>query len=443
MAKEAEIPEPAHSHPSTYEDIAELLREERYDRAAQRLTPQTASGGRREQAALLHILEAARSVILARDQSRAEIAWYRRLLAESEERTQELTEQLDALLRLVTEESVPRTERVGNSRPIPQLRRNLWLRIKSWLGGAVIDLDQPARKETHVPSPPHLATENEPAPDSDYDRDAPLVFASPDLSQEGDAPSLVIYCLGAFRVYQDDEPVTDWPSSKGQSIFKYLVTNHGHTIPKEVLMDVFWPDMDPDAARNNLNVAIYGLRQALRQRRSDYSHVLYQEGRYLLNPDMPLWTDVETFERLIDSGRKQAAASNYDREVHEYRAAEALYGGDFLEEDIYEDWATSERDRLREGYLTILERLSRYYFDRTDHGTCAVFCRKALDVDPCRERAHRLLMRSYVEQGQSYLALRQYHLCAEKLREELDVSPSEETTFLYQDIQAARSLRDT
>ena len=62
-------------------------------------------------------------------------------------------------------------------------------------------------------------------------------------------------------------------------------------------MELFWPEAHPDAARNNLNVSIYGLRQALRSINPDYSHILFQEESYLLNPVMELWIDIEEFTK--------------------------------------------------------------------------------------------------------------------------------------------------
>ena len=38
-------------------------------------------------------------------------------------------------------------------------------------------------------------------------------------------PLLVIYCLGTFRVYQNEQPIEDWPSSKCKSLFKYLLAH--------------------------------------------------------------------------------------------------------------------------------------------------------------------------------------------------------------------------
>ena len=54
----------------------------------------------------------------------------------------------------------------------------------------------------------------------------------------GCSPSL----LGQLKVRLDDVPVEDWPSGRGRSLFKYLVTRRGQGSRWEVLMDVLWPD---------------------------------------------------------------------------------------------------------------------------------------------------------------------------------------------------------
>jgi DNA-binding SARP family transcriptional activator len=43
-------------------------------------------------------------------------------------------------------------------------------------------------------------------------------------------------------------------------------------------------------------------------------------------------------------------------------------------------------------------------------------------------------MRCYLAQGQRHLAIRQYQSCVEVLKQELDLTPSEETLALYQRI---------
>jgi DNA-binding SARP family transcriptional activator len=251
------------------------------------------------------------------------------------------------------------------------------------------------------------------------------------------APSLVVYCLGPFRAYQDDQPVEDWPSSKGKCIFKYLITHRERPVAKEVLMDRFWPGAHPDAARNNLNVAIYSLRQVLRKARPSFSHVLFQDDCYLLNPELHIWLDYEAFSGHFSAAQALERRGDLASAMREYRAAEVLYEGEFLEEDRYEGWLMPQRQRLREDYLTLLDRLSHYYYDQDDDAGCVSACRKMLAVEPCCEEAHRRLMRCYSRRGQPYLALRQYHLSVMALKEDLDVPPSQATVSLYDRIRQA------
>ncbi len=252
-------------------------------------------------------------------------------------------------------------------------------------------------------------------------------------------PSMAIYCLGPFGVYLNKQPVLEWPSSKGKSIFKYLVVNRERPVIKEILMELFWPEISPDAARNNLNVAIYGLRQALHREQPSISHILYQEDSYLINPGINIWVDYEAFTQLINSAKEHERRGDTEGALHSYCEAEVLYQGDFLEEDRYEDWPNRQRQHLQDDYLSLLDHLIRHYFDREDDLACTTLCHKLLTIDPCREETHRYLMQSYIHQGHPHLALRQYHLCVKMLEEELNISPTPTTMALYAQIRTAKS----
>jgi DNA-binding SARP family transcriptional activator len=264
-----------------------------------------------------------------------------------------------------------------------------------------------------------------------------LIFPGPskETMPIHDQPSLVIYCLGPFKVYQDDQQVTEWLSSKGKMVFKYLVTHRDHPIPKEILMDLFWPNTNPDSARNNLNVAIYGLRQALHKFQPNFSHVLYQNDQYTLNPSLRIWMDIEEFEKNLAEAQHLQANDQPDKAVKWLETAINLYHGDFLAGDIYEEWTVMIRERLRLAYLSALHQLSRQYFHQKEYADCAALCQIILARDNCREDVHCLLMRCFAHQGQTPLGLRQYQICAEALREELGVSPSKSTVTLYQQLK--------
>ena len=55
-----------------------------------------------------------------------------------------------------------------------------------------------------------------------------------------------------------------------------------------------------------------------------------------------------------------------------------------------------------------------------------------LAQDPCREDAHRMMMRCYVRQGERAEALRHYHLCENVLRTEFDAAPEPAPMELFE-----------
>jgi two-component SAPR family response regulator len=218
--------------------------------------------------------------------------------------------------------------------------------------------------------------------------------------EEQALPSPVVYCLGPFRVYQNDQLITEWNSLKGQSIFKYLVTHKGRPIAKDILMDVFWPDAEPGDTRRNLHQAIYSLRQTLRRGVPDLKPIQFRRDCYLFNPEMVLWLDFEEFEKHVLAGQRLAAAGQLAEAMAEYSIAEGLYQGDFLEEDLYEDWPSVKREHLRSLYLDIVDLLSEHYVQQGEYAAAIALCQKILAKDNCYEAAYRRLMQCYLAQGQ-------------------------------------------
>lgn len=293
------------------------------------------------------------------------------------------------------------------------------------------------------PSPPLFSQPHTPADEpvtiTVEDRAYPEAATS-EAPAEPRPPLLTVYCLGAFQVYLDDQPIGEWVSGKGQLIFKYLVTHRERPVPKEVLMDLFWPEANAEAARNNLNVAISGLRRALRQHHAGFSHVVFHNDAYLLNPELDVWVDVEEFSQHYRAGQRYELAGEVALAMQEYQLAEAFWQGEYLADDRYEDWPRAQRQRLQEEYLDLLDRLSRYHLEQQHYESCLVLCNKMLGLDSCHEEAHRRLMRCYAQQGHHHLALRQYHLCVAALKRELDVPPDQPTQALYAQIRRRRPV---
>jgi len=114
-----------------------------------------------------------------------------------------------------------------------------------------------------------------------------------------------------------------------------------------------------------------------------------------------------------------------------YRRAVWLYRGPLFEDDGAGEWYLPEQRRLRDLYGQALEEVAGIHFQCGELSEALQFGQLAISNDPCSEAIHRLLMRCYAAQHQQQLVSRQYRVCAVALRDELGVSPSDETTQLF------------
>jgi LuxR family transcriptional regulator, maltose regulon positive regulatory protein len=114
-----------------------------------------------------------------------------------------------------------------------------------------------------------------------------------------------------------------------------------------------------------------------------------------------------------------------------YERAIELYRGDYLIEDLYEDWTMVERERLSNAYMDMLGRLAVYFMESGQYQESIRGCYRVLEKDRCHEDSYRLLMRCYARLGLRGRALDQYRICEKILGQEYGTSPSSETESLY------------
>jgi DNA-binding SARP family transcriptional activator len=325
----------------------------------------------------------------------------------------------------------------GRTRSRGWLRRALLPRRQEQPDGRIVLTGQPERgpfREDGHPPVRDPAASPAPAATDGADGADGAAITIVKVSQVEAAPELAVHLLGPLHAAVDDVAVEEWPSARCRSLFGYLLTHREPWPQREVLMEVFWPGSAPEASRNSLNVAIHALRRTLRTI-TDIPVVVYAGGAYRISRDLRLWLDVDEFGSRVESGRRFEDAGEIDRATCDYEFAGGLYRGDFLADDPYEDWAALTRERLRLAHLDALGRLSNLYFNAGHYTACASLCQRITERDPCREDAHRRLMRCYSRQGQPHLALMQYRMCARALAEELGVETDPATAELHEHIR--------
>jgi DNA-binding SARP family transcriptional activator len=245
---------------------------------------------------------------------------------------------------------------------------------------------------------------------------------------------LNIRCLGHFDVRTDRGQVKHWRSMKAKSVFQYLLTHPREPAVKEMIMEALWPECSSQAAGNNLKAAVHQIQLTLSSlggEMQDWRHVLFLQGSYAINPGTHLWIDVEEFEKHWTAGRRFEKEHHLAEAMSEYEKAETLYQGDFLEEELYEEWTMLRRETLRDIYLAVLSKLAGHAILINDLENCIHYSQILLGQDPCREDAYRWLMYCYTNLGHRNRALRWYEICCRIIRSEMDTVPDRRTTELY------------
>jgi DNA-binding SARP family transcriptional activator len=204
------------------------------------------------------------------------------------------------------------------------------------------------------------------------------------------APAVVVQSLGRFRVFQGGEPVAigAWQSRKARDLLKMLVARRGRPTPRDVLMEALWPEQSPGPLGNRLSVLLSTVRGVLDpDRRFEQEHFIGADKRAVWLQTENLALDVEDFLSgaldalaLFRSGRPEAQAR--------LAAAEATYGGDFLEEDAYEDWAIALREETRATYTEVVRALAEGAAARGDADATTRYYLRVLERDPYDEPAH-------------------------------------------------------
>jgi DNA-binding SARP family transcriptional activator len=259
-------------------------------------------------------------------------------------------------------------------------------------------------------------------------------------------PDVRITLFGALEVAHGASRPQRPPTQRVLSLLGYLIAHRDVPQGRDKLVDLLWPDLEPRQGRRVLSDTLWRARRMLTPPNAEDTPTLVVTGDTVtFRPDASVWVDVAEFERLArdmtNAGRSPSiGVQTQPADIEALAAAVDLYRGDFLEE-CYDDWAVYERERLRELYLSALQRLLTHYRAMRAHEPALQIALRLVSADPLREEAHRELIRLYYMLGREADALRAFERCRTLLDEELGVEPDPETLSLYEEITAMHRRR--
>lgn len=258
--------------------------------------------------------------------------------------------------------------------------------------------------------------------------------------REQQATSVRIFILGGFRAERDGVAVSDdaWQRRNARSLIKLLATEPSHRLHREQIEDLLWPDASFGSASGQLRKAMHFARHALepdlapRQK----SPFIRLTGELAMLDGSRCWVDADAFQAAASDA---LASLDFDK----LEQARALYTGELLPEDRYEDWAANRREALASLHRSVLLELATIHEQRNLRGSAADILRQLLREVPAQEELHRRLMRLAAANGSRHEAIRQYQACRTALRDELAAEPDAETEALYQEIVSGRAIAET
>ncbi len=238
-------------------------------------------------------------------------------------------------------------------------------------------------------------------------------------------PHLTIQAFGEGQVLLNGKPASDpdWVSRKPVRELLFCLLAHPKGLTKEEIGLIFWPESSPAKLKLRFKNLVYWLRHALRQ-----DVVLFEENSYHFNRSLDYEYDAESFTNKLDQARE---AKDPDERIAAFREALHLYQGSYLQ-FTDQNWVVLEREHLRLAFVEAGLSLGQLLLEAQDYLSVLETCKRLLAEDPCLEAVHRLAMRAHAAIGNRAAVARQFETCGSILKQQLDVSPSEETEQLYE-----------
>lgn len=218
-------------------------------------------------------------------------------------------------------------------------------------------------------------------------------------------------------------------------LIEYLLANRNFPASVEKLIDMLWSgDEASNDPMNALKNLVYRARDLLKKSLNDYESdfILFSQGSYLWNPDLPCVVDAEELEAL--SKEADSVTIDHTQKIELYRQAVVYYKGDFLPNSGYADWVTARATHLSTLYIECVRKLCDFYESKQQYHEIIALCETALVYVPFEEAIHKTLTYSYLRTGQSNKALKHYNHISNRFYKELGVDISSNMQELYQRI---------
>ena len=257
------------------------------------------------------------------------------------------------------------------------------------------------------------------------------------VEQATQAPELRIQTFGQFRLWRDGKPIEDWERPQAETIVKLLLVRRvrgGRAVAADELISRLWPESDEESGRKKLlpliSVARRSIEPSIEPRDSNF--ILRSANGYFFDLSGNVSWDLISFREHMYKGQELVRAQKWTEAIEELEQGRALYRGDFLVEDRYDDWAIDIRREISGEMRDTLIYLADAYAALGKYPDAINACEAALHKDPLLESVYRRLMRFHYCNGEKGQALKTYRNCIKLFEELFGETPTPATRHLYE-----------
>ncbi|GIO27365.1 response regulator [Ornithinibacillus bavariensis] len=249
----------------------------------------------------------------------------------------------------------------------------------------------------------------------------------PIIKVKRDSENSIIQSFNQLKVQKGgtESETLKWRTSKAQELFAYLLHHRGKTINRGILVDLLWPSVDLENGMQQLYTTIYHIRRTLKQVGLDAVRISSRNGGYTLeNSTIRIETE-EWEEQLINLDKLS------DQNSTEHEKVFYQYKGDYLGDYSYL-WAEGEKERLKRLWINHGIGLIQFYRKKGDMQAAIKISMKIQQMYPEEEDSYFELMMVYASMNKVSVVEEQFQLLQTKLKDELNVLPSQRIIKWYQ-----------
>jgi DNA-binding SARP family transcriptional activator len=211
--------------------------------------------------------------------------------------------------------------------------------------------------------------------------------------------------------------------ARALELIAYLAL-HPRPVPRDGLLEAFWPSEDPRRTRPRLRQAVRDARRLLGDA------IVGEHGSYWLDR-AAVDVDLDELERLFAA--KKAAEPEHAQALTESTLGlfrgEPLAGADYT-------WSETKLASLRATFVSLLEQVARHRLEDGEPGAALDAAERGLQVDTLNESLWRLAMEAENALGLRDAIAERYERLRTLLGERLGLEPAQETRHLYRRLLA-------